>query len=349
MLTATEDEFLRFVPYDTIAGFAQPLERGAAIVMPVEAAESDDAAIIRHEFGHTLLFNPWFDYPHWYEEGFAELISTIEFDRRHEHFTIGKRPERYRGRLRPRIDWPTLVRPDFNPHALSDRRMIRSAYAQNWLLVHYLSLNNDPQHVFELERYFARVTANRDSPTAFAEAFGIEPAVLWDETLNRYYRRPPILEYTFNTDKVDLEFSRAPEESGFVSRLRRFLIDKADARRPGEHADLELLAINGHWDQLKVSDQCSDPFRFSVEADTGMLLVDGFYSGSGGPSTPAVFAPETVATGRFRLVDVTSERFPHIPFATDYELTFRSDSVICFDRQPATVACQGILHRCSAD
>ena len=141
ILPATYEEFLTFAHYESVAGFAATLAGRATIVMPASDPDINLRVVVGHEFAHTLLFNEYFKHPSWYAEGFAEIASSIVVDAKNNTFTIGARSDLRKRAAKPRIDWNDLIDSGFNAHTLGDTDRTASAYAQDWLLVHYLIQN----------------------------------------------------------------------------------------------------------------------------------------------------------------------------------------------------------------
>jgi hypothetical protein len=346
LLPADKNEFSRLAPYETMAGFAQQLDDSAAIVLPIDSGDAYTRFIIRHEFAHTLLFNEWFDYPHWYAEGFAEVVSSIDVNQRRNRFTIGEKPERYGRRIKPRIDWDELVSTNFDAHKLAGPELIQAAYAQNWLLIHYLTLNENEDFSSELDRYFALVAAGERSNPAFETAFGRTASDFWDNVLERYGRRPPTTTRDFDPAELDLEFTVATADEGLMQPLLTYFTDKADARRRDLDGLLSLDTIAGQWDQLKFAGQCAEPLTFTLRAGNSVMAIEGFYSAPGAKPIPALFALQRLGEDSFQLTNVTAETYPNVAVTSDYRVSMRNNNVICLDELPVKRICGSIFHRC---
>ena len=346
LLPATQEEFARFAPYETMAGFAQPLDGGAAIVMPVSGSNRDSRAVIRHEYAHTLLFNEWFSYPQWYAEGFAEIVSGISVNRRRNSFAIGEKPSRYGRRLEPMVAWHELIATDFNAHGLADEKLIQSAYAQDWLLVHFLTLSSHSDHASQLNRYFALLTSGRSSPEAFGEAFGTTADDLWQTELQRYANKVPVVSRDFDPRILDTEFTRADVPQGELQPMLRYFTDKADARRTGGEPMPPITTVPGRWDQLRLNRQCADPLTFALRTGSDVIVIEGFYSADDDHPVPALFAYERTADGVFNLTNITASEFPNVMVTSDFRLSVKGKNVFCFDQEPVGRPCSSIFHRC---
>ena len=347
ILPATRHEFARYAPYATMAGFAQQLDGGAAIVMPASSPDTDARATVRHEFAHTMLFNDWFRYPPWYAEGFAEIVSAIAINKRRNTFTIGEMPDRYGRRFRPVIQWNDVIENEFNAHGLADRHLIQGAYAQHWLLVHHLTLSGKTEYAQRLNGYFSMVTSGRSSADAFLQAFGMTPDEFWTSELRSYARKVPVTSQDFDRHVLNTEFSISTARENELQPMLRYFTDKADARRNGETNSQPISSLPGMWDQLKIEQQCSEPLTFELRADSNIVVIGGFYSADDEFPVPALFAYEQSEDGGFRLTNITASEYPNVTVTSDYRLTIRGDNVLCFDRQPLGRVCASIFQRCN--
>ena len=347
LLTATMEELSGLAPYETMAGFAQPLDGGATIVLSASSRGADARVVVRHEFAHTLLFNEWFRYPAWYSEGFAEILSSISVDRRRNRYTIGEKPQRYKGRIRPRLEWDLIIDRDFDAHTLVDPVLIQSAYTQNWLLMHYLTLNEERDFSSELDRYFGLITSGTSSKEAFKESFGVGPSELWETSLRSYARRrPPTVRREFDPSDLDLEFAISNADDRELDPLLSYMADKAIARRPGRTGLDSLDRLPGRWDQLKNEGRCSEPLTFDLRKGTNIVEIKDFYSSPGAPPVPGLFEYERIGDDAFRLVNVSDRENPNVVLTNDYRLSLRDENVLCLDEMPLRQVCGAIFHRC---
>jgi len=165
---------------------------------PEEKWQSTGRQVLFHEYSHHVLhqFSP-LDYPRWYDEGFAEYLSTMEFDGDHAvigHATLGWAPL-----LKRTADWVKAFeiidsRGRYMGHigtnVMRDPRRgkggMRMQYAQGWLMVHYLHSN--PRLQEGIARYLTAINRSGVSDEqAFKQAFGIDYK-RFDRALKRYWR-----------------------------------------------------------------------------------------------------------------------------------------------------------------
>lgn len=348
ILPATREEFLTFAYYDTMAGFAAVLGGQPTIVLSASEPNLDPGVVVGHEFAHTLLFNDYFKHPSWYAEGFAEIASSIVINRKDNTFTIGARDDLRKKVAKPAIDWNDLVHGAFNAHTLGDPERTASAYAQDWLLVHYLTLNENADYASEINRYFAGINNGMPSNAAFADAFGQTAADLWQSDLKAYVSGIRNRVFSFDPTLMDLDFQASYTAGAELQPILKFLKDNADVRH-GRNAPVDpRIHLPGQWDWLKLDDQCSDPISFRLRPDTNVLVLDSFYSDVGTDPVPALFSIAAGVNHALVLTNITSGEYPQVRVAADYRAVMRSEDVMCFDTQPAQRDCLQILHRCDS-
>lgn len=346
ILPATREEFLTLAQFDTIAGFATTLNGQPTIVLPADQANIDIRVVVGHEFAHTLLFNEHFDYPSWYAEGFAEIASSIVIDERESTFEIGARDDLRQRAARPAVRWNELISETFNPHALGDIDVAASTYAQDWLLVHFLTLNESADYASELNRYFANIINGQASEVAFAEAFGKSVAEIGRDELPGYLRSITNRRFAFDPSLMDTDFRvSAAVDDEFVPVLR-FLRDYADVQH-GRNAPPEPVPyLAGQWDWLRLNDQCTDPVSFVLDEAHDLLTLEAFYSDHGTDPVPALFSIEVDEDGKVLLTNITASRYPQVRMASDYEAVIKSENAMCFDVQPSHRNCLRVMQRC---
>ena len=247
ILPATHEEFLTYAYYETMAGFATVLARQPTIVLPASDPNLDLHVIVGHEFAHTLLFNDYFHYPSWYAEGFAEIASSIVIDPANNTFSIGARDDHRKKAAKSSIDWNDLTDSAFDAHALGDLGQTANAYAQDWLLVHFLTLNETTDHASELNRYFANINNGMPSQAAFPEAFGKTAAEFWQSDLQNYLDQIENRTLSFEPSLLDLDFQSTVATDKDLHPILNFLKDCTPLELPAK-TDNHLLAFTSGTD-----------------------------------------------------------------------------------------------------
>lgn len=205
----TTSEYLDYVDRDRVGGLPVVVDGIPHIALSSgdNADRSEDD--LRHRCAHLMLDYKGIDYPKWFEEGFAWLLTGLEFRRGYKEFTLGKPL-----RLAPRSDfpmpWKHLISDDFDPHsAESGHPWIQTVYP-TWLLAHYFLLGNDGQNALDLARYMMQLSEGRSSLEAFEAVVG-EPADDFGQKMLKSYgrNRAGYAVYPLDASTLDLDFQRS--------------------------------------------------------------------------------------------------------------------------------------------
>ncbi|MEL6875692.1 MAG: hypothetical protein AAGM33_09460 [Pseudomonadota bacterium] len=139
--------------------------------------------VLRHEYAHHFMFQ-YFPgaYPGWYEEGFAELVSTFKLDDSGD--VLFGLPADHRAYGFSTIEWipnsalMTKERGDLASHYYDNY------YSQSWVTVHFLTMS--PKWRPKLADYLARINAGQSFQQA-SLAFGSNLRVL-DKAIQSYVK-----------------------------------------------------------------------------------------------------------------------------------------------------------------
>lgn len=218
LIVGTKKEFATLRTGKNVGGFALQLGERFLIVIPSSGSSSWAKTTIRHEYSHVLLGYRGFPYPQWYNEGFAELVSTIRFRNRASAFVFGEAPDGIKYVSRSDLDWNTLISEGFDIHSMSNLDA-GGAYLQAWLLTHYVTLGNNFGNTNKLLSYFQQIGNGEPSLAAFEQAFGMDGNELWRQELRPYSRRLFSLAYDFNSDTLEADFQRSDSDATAVNSL----------------------------------------------------------------------------------------------------------------------------------
>ncbi|HKA13453.1 MAG TPA: hypothetical protein VKH41_00425 [Myxococcota bacterium] len=164
-----------FRPGSNIAGYFHPTLRTNLVAIDARPGKQRilARAILYREYTHFLLHNEGrAAYPLWFDEGFAQMLSSV--DVLGAMVRIGVVPAHRVDRVRhaPKLPYSRIL------HAQSftgwSQAEIGSFYAQAWLLVHNLTLGQLGNFGDLLDRYLAEVGRGIDEDVAFHSAFGID-------------------------------------------------------------------------------------------------------------------------------------------------------------------------------
>src|SRR5205085_8315307 len=94
--------------------------------------------VVFHEYVHLILKQSGITLPLWFNEGTAELFSTIETTR--SQITIGEVIPQYISQLRSErlMDVPALMAVGHDSDLYNEQNKIGIFYAESWALVHML-------------------------------------------------------------------------------------------------------------------------------------------------------------------------------------------------------------------
>lgn len=235
------------------AGLYRPGMHGgvAAIYHPRRARWNvDGRRYLLHEYAHHYLRSfPGFRFPTWYDEGFAEFVSTFEYEEGISR--LGAPPPdrlyvldqfewigteqllldgmRY---LSDRVDVHPRRRRGSAPPPTSDLQM---QYALGWFLTHYLY--SDTERLTALRDYMARLNGGEAPAEAFPAAFGMDFDAL-DEALRDYWKGGRVVTFGFRFEPPDPPIE--PEVRSFPDVDEKFWI--AEARlRLSHHGKVEAM------------------------------------------------------------------------------------------------------------
>ena len=346
VIPATEEEYSLLVENKHAVGFAQPLKNRTAIVFPATSRTDKSKYVLHHEYAHALAHGNLANYPQWYMEGFAEVASSVVIHKRRMSFYVGMHEGRWNEALEPTVDWDELIADDFDAHRLGDIRKTASAYAQYWLLAHYLTMSGSEENLRALEDYFSMVENGKPSVEAFRQAFGMSANDLWDTALKDYLWRIPEYRHSFSQSSIDRSFDRTPADRDEIAPILKFFADKATMARGMDATSNPLSHLTGKWDQLKFTDQCTDVLTLHLTDDADELVIDDFYVANDGRKMPATFGVDHIYGSELILTNQTNLDDISVAASPNYQLSIRGEDVVCFDEVPARMLCQRVFHRC---
>lgn len=228
LILKTFKEFRKLRPAN-VGGFAMRHNGRFLIVMPASGDLDWAKELVRHEYSHVLLGYSNLRYPQWYNEGFAELVSTVNFRNKNTAFTLGEPPAGIKYASGNNFNWNTLISEGFD-HSMH-RSKVSSAYAQSWLLTHYVTLGEDFSNTPKLHEYLRLINAGQPSLPAFEQAFGMNGKVLWTRKLKSYSKRLFYLVYDFSPSALHTDFESSGSDAAKVESLLDHLKARAIAHK----------------------------------------------------------------------------------------------------------------------
>lgn len=285
VVVGNEKEFLEIGGKKGYGGFfLSGLRSNYILLRNVRGME--EAGIVMHEYGHSLLRkSSSFTYPEWYQEGYADFLSTVKV--RKDKVEIFNYP----AHRAPDLGRPTWLpaRKLISPPSWDQMSEIELSmfYAQSWALVHFLANREDggPSGEEGLARYAQARSRGVSKTVAFEESFELEIDTL-NERLRTYVFkeccRYSILTLAKAVDKSKIQTERAGkgEVAIALARLTR-AHGKADVARrlysvaveDPEFRDEALAGVGTMADEAGERDAAREAFG-KIEGDSPFAALD---------------------------------------------------------------------------
>lgn len=185
-----------------------------------------------HEYSHHVLHALSKDnYPRWYDEGFANYLSTFKIDG--DVVTIGE-PKVSHGLSMERAGWMDIDVILSSINRYPSTRRLDKFYGQSWLYVHYMQ--NTPELSKKLPEYLRLLKTEKNPLQAFEKAFGLSPETFRQQTYSYWQKnRFPVASFKaapeiLNHEIKTRELSDAEFDFAFLQARLNFL-DKKDATK----------------------------------------------------------------------------------------------------------------------
>ena len=208
MLLSTQAEIDTVYKIEGASGFMRPGLRDNLMVVGKHDKRnllSGANEIAFHEYVHYLMRNasPAI-YPSWYDEGFAELLSSTEFKSGKARVGVIPKGSAYSLTLGARFPVAKML-PVTSTWSLPKRK--RAAfYARSWLLVHYLYFSpaaREQNLGAKTVQYLERINRGESAEAAFHDAYGQTPEAL--ETDLRDYEKAGLPSYSIPLEKLEVD------------------------------------------------------------------------------------------------------------------------------------------------
>ena len=156
------------------AGFFQPGRDVNYITLSNESrGDQSQINIMFHEYSHLLVNNSFGSSPAWFNEGLAELYSTLQI-KSDGHAIIGLPIGRHINTLHthPFLPLRTLLNIDYKSRYYNEIDKLSIFYAESWALLHFLMLNNRGERADDVVRFLQLLRDETPMDQAFQKAFG---------------------------------------------------------------------------------------------------------------------------------------------------------------------------------
>ena len=184
-------------PLQSSGFFHRDLDR-ETLVLHLGAGTRQTSQLAFHLYAH-LLSGPFPEWPAWWKEGLAELLSTAEFGT--SKVRLGQAPERHLAYLRthPPMPLAELFAVDHNALSYDEGTKSGPFYATSWLLVHKLLIKSGLRRLVGADEFNRLLSSGNDLQQSLAKAFQIDVDAL-DADLKQTGRQ-----FAFSAMQVDLE------------------------------------------------------------------------------------------------------------------------------------------------
>ena len=301
LLFRTKKEFTKASPEPNAAAFVVTFDGQPIMAMPLAGDRDWSKAVIRHELIHVLFRSAPFEYPKWYEEGFAELASSMRIVDSGEYFIFGESTVRASSSGPPIFDWNELVADRFDTHAIGSVRLLSSAYLQASLLTHYVTLGEEFRIQKNFNRYLELMHGGATSTAAFENAFGMTADELWHSKLRHYVTEAPRYQIKLLQDNVDVNFQQSAADMDVVVPLLEFLNFRAIASKSSKTPADPLGVMAGEWGLVRPTGHCEDRLQIIVDRQAGTATIVQSDATDDGVRLPSVFSVATDVNSKFML------------------------------------------------
>lgn len=195
------------------AGFFQPGRDMNYITLSYESrGEQDQVNIVFHEYTHLLVNNSLGNTPAWFNEGLAELYSTLSI-KADNRVTIGLPIRRHLMTLRdyPLLPLRVLLNLDYKSAYYNEVDKQSTFYAESWALLHYLMLGNGGHRSDQVVKFVQLISNRTPLDQAFQMAFASTVENM--EAEFRSYIQQDRFRFTETTFKSNAQAEMAMESS----------------------------------------------------------------------------------------------------------------------------------------
>tara|TARA_R110002167_G_scaffold220460_5_gene425084 strand:- start:20807 stop:22288 length:1482 start_codon:yes stop_codon:yes gene_type:complete len=203
----SQNDYEKIQPNRKVDGYFQDTFRGPVMVIGPGKLRQLNLSTLYHEYLHYLVrVNSSFKYPRWFDEGIAELYSSLEYDE--DFVVIGKMAERAAGKYANSslLDLESLLTQTNISSASSN--MIRKFYSTSWIFVHFLqfsSVNGFDDYRASLTQFLNLYNKGVTPLIAFEQSFSVSLDEL-QKQLERYNRKRILYAKRFAKPQVTLNY-----------------------------------------------------------------------------------------------------------------------------------------------
>jgi len=291
----------KFTGINGIAGVYTHGYDGPIMMTTLAGSNKQDSfnnQVALHEYSHHVLHGYMKTaYPRWYDEGFANYLST--FTLKDGTIQIGRAAAKHaKGLMRGGPDWVDVedVISAIRVYPFSDKGrkrglLLNQFYAQGWLYVHYLHSNKELSP--RLGDYLELVNSGVEPIKAFEDGFGISPKE-FHAAARKYFRdnKFQVQQFQPKAEFMDVKVKRKrltkPELNMKMALGQRAFLRKKNA---GEYSkklnSYESGVFTLNDDMKKAVQYFETALRQNDEDYTSVTHMVSLYGASDIPVTPA--------------------------------------------------------------
>ena len=227
----------RLAGREGVAGFYLSRAEGVIGVVPERGMGDgqwalDADTIFFHEYAHHLMLqNLDVVYPKWLVEGYAEFLSTVQFEKDGQ-LRLGRPADHrmYEILLTAKLSYSRLLE---NEDIRPSDPTFNSFYGRSWILTHYFMFT--PERQKQLASYLTLLNQNVPGPKAAAQAFGNLGKL--NGEVESYLRKPARPFARFDATKyasgpIKVRTLRPGEDAVFTARIQSKVgVDKKRAAK----------------------------------------------------------------------------------------------------------------------
>jgi tetratricopeptide (TPR) repeat protein len=210
-------------------------QRGSADIVVDASVWSHDSHIVFHELTHLVQAQgePARSLPTWYKEGYAELLSTLEFKGGLLKFGLYV-PHNWE--VLQDLPWMPLEKVLTTRLAdVHGRNDVAMFYGQCWLIIHHSIFESQARRE-QLHRYRQLLAADLEPQAALQSAFGSQLEA-YEKELQLYGKRPKYAYVALPVESLNVpkpKVRRLPEAEGLNTLGRWLLIRNESSEREVE-------------------------------------------------------------------------------------------------------------------
>jgi tetratricopeptide (TPR) repeat protein len=241
----SQKDYAKIQSNRNVAGYFQDTFRGPVMVLGPGKLRQINLSILYHEYLHYLVrANSSVRYPLWFNEGNAELYSSLEFDE--DFVVVGNVAKRRAGKL-ANTDLIGIEKLLTQTNiSFTSNIKTEQFYSTSWLLVHFLqfsSINGFDDYRASLAKYLNLYNKGIGPLTAFEQAFSVSLDTLQGQ-LEVYNRKRILNAQRIPKPQVTLNYQSKTLNQGQLYANMSHLAFSLSKRKTSEAFRQQAITLN---------------------------------------------------------------------------------------------------------